>query len=1145
VGTLDLDRVTHLIVDAVLRLFHSRGAALYQRDRESGTLRCLALAGGDDPRQWVGSILPPGHGVAGRAVIEGRTVWSPDFLADPRIQVPDWLRERARATGHRSVVGVPLTVRGETIGALSLGNAAGRRATDAELRLLSAFADQAALALDNARMFAETTERLRESETLLAVARAFSSPLSVPDAMREVTRVVAQRLGADMGGAYFLDARKELLVPLAGYHVPKALLPTLLETPFPIARFTFLQEARDTGKLVWTSSYESDPRFDQAFLADTRPRSLLFAPTRVRGDMVGGLFLVWWASAHSFTAAELRLAEGIASQVGIALENADLVQQTQDKLRETELLAELAKTINAALDLDTVLQRVTEAARELCKTDLATIALAEPGTGEMELRYRAGARARGLDADRVRPGQGIGGLALTSGRPCRTDDYAADPRFSKDLPASVLAEGLVAVMVAPIRSDDRIEGLLYVANRSPRPFTDRDEAILLRLADHAALALRNARLFAREQAARAEAEATARALQAGEERYRALIEGSIQGMYIHQDRVIQFANAPMARIFGYASPDDLVGRDYLVLIAPEERARIDGYRVARLRGEPAPPRYEAQGVARDGTPIWLEILASIISWNGRPAVLGTFLDITERKRAQGALERLSRRHELILASAGEGIFGQDSEGITMFMNPAAATMLGWPPEEIVGRPMHELIHHSRRDGTPYSRTECPIYAAFRDGRVRHGEHEVFWRRDGTSFPVEYTTTPMRAEDGRVMGAVVTFRDVTEREQLEAQIRQAQKMDAVGQLAGGIAHDFNNLLTVIKGRAEILQRRLRPDGTHAHDFDLIKRTADRASALVQQLLAFSRKQVLQPRVLDLNAVVAEMSTMLRRLIGEHVLLHTETDPTLWRVKADLVQIEQVIMNLVVNARDAMPGGGDLTLRTGNVELDGAFARQHPGARPGPHVILAVGDTGLGMDAATQARVFEPFFTTKGPGTGSGLGLSTAYGIVKQSNGYIAVESAPGRGSTFSVYLPRVDAAADPLPTPPAEEAVAHRPATVLVVDDEEAVREITRDILVEHGYTVLEAANGREALRLCEARSDPIHLLLTDVVMPGMSGVELGQRLTRLRPEVKVLHMSGYMDAESVRKDVVEAGRTLLPKPFTPNALLAKVQEMLH
>jgi len=562
------------------------------------------------------------------------------------------LRERAKATGHRSVVGVPLVVRGETVGALSLGDVARRRMTETEVRLLSAFADQAALALDNARMFAETTARLRETETLLEVARAFSSPLPVQEAMRHVTAAVARRFGADMAGAYFLDATRELLVPLAGYHVPTDLVSTLLQTPFPISRFKILREAWDTRKPVWTSAYESDHRFDQGFLADRRPRSLLFAPTPVRGEVVGGLFLVWWASERSFTPAELRLMEGVASQVGLALENADLDRQTQDKLRETELFAELAKTVNAALDLDTVLQRVAEAARELCGSDRAMIAIRDAASDAMIVRYRAGPRADAYRNRRVEPGQGVGGQVLLTGRPFRTGNYAEDPRVTKEYLQWAPEDATVAAVAVPIRIGDRIEGLLYAQNRSPRPFGDHHEAILVRLADHAAIAITNARLFAREQAARADAEAALLALRVTEERYRAVVDGSIQGMYIHQDRTIRFANEAMVRTFRYESAAELVGQDYLIFLAPEEHARIEGYRAARLRGEPAPTRYETRGRRKDGAPIWIEIVVSVVSWEGRPAILGTFLDITERKRAEATeREALALRSVTQLANA--------------------------------------------------------------------------------------------------------------------------------------------------------------------------------------------------------------------------------------------------------------------------------------------------------------------------------------------------------------------------------------------------------------------------------------------------------------------------------------------------------------
>lgn len=380
---------------------------------------------------------------------------------------------------------------------------------------------------------------------------------------------------------------------------------------------------------------------------------------------------------------------------------------------------------------------------------------------------------------------------------------------------------------------------------------------------------------------------------------------------------------------------------------------------------------------------------------------------------------------------------------------------------------------------------------------------------------------------------------------QEQLAQSQKMEAVGRLAGGVAHDFNNLLTIIMGRCHLLQARLKADDPLRRDIDLFRKTAERATALTQQLLAFSRKQMLQPKVLDLNAVVANMETMLRRLIGEDIDLVILPGSGLGRIKADPGQLEQVIVNLAVNARDAMPKGGKLTLATANADLDEAFARQHPGARPGAHVLLEVRDTGMGMDAETVTHVFEPFFTTKEKGKGTGLGLSTVYGIVKQHEGYILVESEPERGATFRIFLPRAHDAAERVAaggTPTAGPLKGSE--TVLLVEDEEEVRTLAREVLAENGYTVLEAANGGDALLISERHAGTIHLLLTDVVMPLMSGPELARRLALYRQELKVLYMSGYTEEALGHHGVLDPGIELLSKPFTPAGLAQKAREVL-
>jgi len=389
----------------------------------------------------------------------------------------------------------------------------------------------------------------------------------------------------------------------------------------------------------------------------------------------------------------------------------------------------------------------------------------------------------------------------------------------------------------------------------------------------------------------------------------------------------------------------------------------------------------------------------------------------------------------------------------------------------------------------------------------------------------------------------TQRAYEELTQTQGQLEQVQKMEAIGRLAGGVAHDFNNLLTVILGRAELTRAQLRPEDPLHRNVDLIHRTAGRAAELTRQLLAFSRKQVLEPVVLDLSAVTMDMRDMLRRMIGEDITLVTTLDPGLGCVQADRGQIEQVILNLVVNARDAMPHGGRLTLETRNVLLGAPEARRLPGIRPGPAVILAVSDTGVGIPREILDRAFEPFFTTKEPGKGTGLGLAMVYGIVKQSGGDIEVESTPGAGTTFRVYLPLVDAAAPAAEREPGA-AAARGSETILLVEDEEAVRELARDILEVNGYTVLEATNAGEALLACERHPGPIHLMLTDVVMPRFGGPELAERLTPTRPEMRVLYMSGYTDDAIVRQGALTPDSALVQKPFTPAVLARRVRERL-
>jgi PAS domain S-box-containing protein len=493
----------------------------------------------------------------------------------------------------------------------------------------------------------------------------------------------------------------------------------------------------------------------------------------------------------------------------------------------------------------------------------------------------------------------------------------------------------------------------------------------------------------------------------------------------------------------------------------------------------------------------------------------------------------------ILESAGEGIFGVNTDGTVTFANSAAASMLGMKPEEMVGAAMYPVTH-GMVEISAEAKANCAIHAAFREGTAQHEVKDVFTKKDGSTFPVEYTTTPIE-ERGRIMGAVIAMRDTTVQQQLEEQLRQAQKMEAVGQLAGGVAHDFNNILGVIINNAEFLSEDLQRGEARSEDVDEIRKAGERAAKLVSQLLSFSRKEVLNPVVLNLNESVTEMEQILQRTLRESIELRFDLAPDLWRTELDPSQVEQVVLNLAVNAGDAMPEGGRLTVQTRNVEVDEEFSRLHPGLAPGRSVCLSVTDTGLGMTPEVRQRVFEPFFTTKPRGSGTGLGLASVYAVVNRVGGYVGVYSEPGVGTSFTLYFPASDAeeTVDPMAERPA--AAGGRGETILVAEDEDALREVVVRVLTRNGYSVLAAASGRDALTLLHDHGGEIDLLLTDVVMPAISGPALGHWVTQMQGEVPILFMSGYPD------DVLETAGTnhgYLQKPFTADALLAKVRATL-
>jgi len=585
-------------------------------------------------------------------------------------------------------------------------------------------------------------------------------------------------------------------------------------------------------------------------------------------------------------------------------------------------------------------------------------------------------------------------------------------------------------------------------------------------------------------------------------------------------------------------------------VHPDDRPRVhERVQANAVTGHDFEAEYRFR--ARDGH--YLDVLDRgrfVRDAGGRSVrIVGSMIDVSDRKRGEAVLRESEARHRAVLGSAMDAFVEMDHEGAVIEFNPAAERMFGRAREDVLGRELAALIIPE------------PFRDAHRHGLARYlatGEHALLGgrvevnalRADGTEFPVELTVTVVRIAGSPTFSAYV--RDLTEQKRadqargsLEMQLQQAQKMEAVGRLAGGVAHDFNNLLTVISGRAHMLLSRLKPGEPMHRDVDLIQKTSQRAVALTSQLLAFSRKQVVQPRVLELGPLVADLVPMLQRMIGENMELTVDPVDGTGRVKADPGQMQQVLMNLAVNARDAMPAGGRIRVSIRDVEVDEAAALHQPNLPPGPYVALAVSDSGTGMSAETAAHIFEPFFTTKEQGKGTGLGLSTVYGIVEQSHGHIGVQSELDHGTTFTIHLPRAEEApaAGAGPTDAARR-LRTTSRTVLVVDDEPEVLELAVEILKRVGYSVLEAADGAAALELARRHEGKIHLLVTDMVMPGISGRDLAERLRALRNALPVLYISGYVQDAAVRAALGSEHSAFVAKPFTPELFTDRVRELL-
>jgi two-component system cell cycle sensor histidine kinase/response regulator CckA len=991
-----------------------------------------------------------------------------------------------------------------------------------------------------ARLIRHAVERRRaraEREALALVGRELVGTLDPDLVCRRIVEAVRGLLAATTAGLYEQDPESGVLHLRASACGPR---PSFEWSPTVAPGLGLTAVALGSRRPVSSTDVLADPRVvysdDLRRRMASSDRAVLVLPLLAHERVVGAL-VVAARTGRTFTDDEIHLAQQFAHQATLGLVSARLHQDVERRRRETEIIANVARSINGSLERATVLEAIISAARHLCRADRARIAWREEDASGPVFRWWPSRGPADPHEDRLESGRGPEGEALATGRPVRVLERTATPADGRSL--GLHPERDRARLLVPVHVDRRVEALLEVGRRASEPFTERDEAALLRLADHAALAIRNSDLFERERAARAAAEqahGSLRLLFASAPLPMAVVDAT-------NDRILEVNDAAVGH-YGY-SRDEFLRLRWLDLLHPEDQS-------GTLAGLAHPVAGDDGGVWRSptvrhvthgGRTIDVEILAHALEYDGRPARLVVVLDVTERRRAWEELRRSEEQFSKIFHAGMLAMSLTALDGRIVDCNERYAAMFGYERSAMLGRTVYELgLWADPADREPL------VERVLAEGRIRDVAVR-FRRRSGEVFDAELSVESIEFPEGAFLIGVMN--DVTERRRAEAeraaleeQLRQAQKMEAVGRLAGGVAHDFNNLLAVIGGRAELLLQRLSADDPRRRHVEIIGGAVRRGAGLARQLLVFGRRQLLRPRVLDLNQVVRDVQPLLRRLVGEDVEFAVVLQAAPGRVLADPVQLEQILLNLAANARDAMPHGGRLAIETRLVRLDRAFADRHPGSAAGEYVSLAVTDTGVGMSDEVRARAFEPFFTTKEPGRGTGLGLATVYGVVKQMGGHVTLESAVGRGTAVTVYLPLAAEA-----EPEAETAVRN-PAprggreTVLLVEDERDVRELAIEILEGYGYRVLPAGGPAEALALAERHPGPIHLLLTDVVMPGLSGPELARSLATSRPDLRVLYMSGYSEHPTVQRDVLDPEAALLPKPFSSEELAGRVREIL-
>ena len=1128
-SSLNIDEVYERFADEARTLIPSDRIGLSVNDPEAGIVRITYVSGMHIGSHKFGDSFPLA-GSFNEELIRTRTGFIVNATSLEEITERFPAARTGFKAGMRSLLNVPLISQGEVIGGLAFRSKTPNAYTERDISLGQRIGDQIAGAIANAQIYANLKRAEEQMAVIAEIGRIIGSSLDIDEVYERFTLEAKKLIGFDRLSVA-LNNLRDGLVRIA--HVSKTDISIRQQGDvFPLTGSLNEKNMQTRMGLIarlvsFEQVTEHYPSLVESYKAGAR--SAMSVPLFSHGEVIGTLNFRS-KTPDAYMERDLSLAQRIGDQIAEAIANAEIYADLKRAEQEMAVIAEIGRIIGSSLNIDEVYERFTMEAKKLIGFDRLSVALINLGDGLVRMAHQSKTDIPGRQKGAVYPLSGSFQERVMQTRMGLIAQLESVEQVTEHHPSLIKSykSGIRSALTIPLFSRGEVIGGLNFRSRIPNAYTERDLSIAQRIGDQVAGAIANATLYK-------ELSETERALRESNALFSQFMRHSPIYAYIKEvtptqsliletsENFQQMTGIPVHDMIG-KTMEELFPAEFAAKLTADDRAVVSGGKVLT---------FEEELNGRSYTAIKFPIVNE-----DKALVAGYTIDITERRQAYEALQKSEAKFRAIVENSHDGILFTDAEAKILYLSPSYQQINGYSDEEWPGRDLFATVHPD--DSAVIRRVWTEML------EQPESLHEVSYRilhKDQTWKTVESTVQNL-LHNPNIRAVFMTTRDITDRKRVEEQLIQAQKMEAVGRLAGGVAHDFNNMLGVILGHTEMALEQADP--THPlHDhLQEIMKASERSANLTRQLLAFARKQTIAPRVLDLNETVAGMLKMLQRIIGEDIDLTWQPEADLWPVKMDPSQIDQILANLCVNARDAIAGVGKMTIETANTVFDEDYCAIHPGFFPGDYVRLAVSDDGCGMDKETMSHLFEPFFTTKRIGKGTGLGLATVYGTVKQNNGFINVYSEPGQGTTFAIYLPRHAGKAEQERPEGAQGLPLRGRETILLVEDEPDLLDLTATMLERQGYTVLTASTPGEAIRLAGEHIGGIHLLMTDVVMPEMNGRDLAKNLLALYPDLKRLFTSGYTANVIAHHGVLDEGVHFIQKPFSIKDLAAKIREVL-